>query len=152
MEDMGRRLNADMKTRTLILWSLVCGVIILVAGSVKLFQVSSNDSAVEFLALGESATVADMVVAVKGFERSEQFTLVTVTMNGPDGADAREGWRVVVGDRVLAPVDGPVDASDECALVSATPVTCTVFFPALDESLVVAYLRAGDQQQWTAES
>ena len=149
---MGRRLNADMKTRTLILWSLVCGVIILVAGSVKLFQVSSNDSAVEFLALGESATVADMVVAVEGFERAEQFTLVTVTMNGPDGADAREGWRVVVGDRVLAPVDGPVDASDGCTSVSATPVTCTVFFPALNESLIVAYLRAGDQQQWTAES
>jgi len=27
-----------MSTRKLILWSLVCGVLILVAGSVKLFQ------------------------------------------------------------------------------------------------------------------
>lgn len=137
-----------MKTRTLILWSLVCGVIILVAGSIKLFQVSSDDTAVEFLAFGESATVADMVVAVESVESAGDTTLVTVTMNGPDGADAREGWRVVVGDRVLAPA---AEGSD-CTAVTATPVTCVVAFTVADESIVVAYLRAGEQRQWAAQS
>lgn len=141
-----------MKTRTLILWSLVCGVIILVAGSIKLFQVSSDDATVEFLAFGESATVADMVVAVESVESAGEVTLVSVTMNGPDGADAREGWRVVAGDRVLAPVDSAVAEGNDCTTVSATPVTCVVAFAVGDESFVVAYLRAGDQRQWAAQS
>ena len=137
-----------MKTRTLILWSLVCGVIILVAGSIKLFQVSSDDAAVEFLAFGESAAVADMVVAVESVDSSGDVTLVTVTMEGPDGADAREGWRVVAGDRVLA----PAEEETECTTVTATPVTCVVAFTVADESIVVAYLRAGEQRQWAAQS
>jgi VCBS repeat-containing protein len=74
-----------MKTRTLILWSLVCGVIILIAGSIKLFQVSSEDATVEFLAFGESVTVSDMVVAVESLDASGASTLVTVTMSGPEG-------------------------------------------------------------------
>ena len=146
------RLDLVMKTRTLILWSLVCGVIILVAGSIKLFQVSSDDATVEFLAFGESTTVADMVVAVESVESTGEVTLVTVTMNGPDGADAREGWRVVAGDRVLAPVEAPITEESECATVSATPVTCVVAFVAVDESIVIAYLRAGEQRQWAAQS
>ncbi len=141
-----------MKTRTLILWSLVCGVIILIAGSIKLFQVSSEDATVEFLAFGESVTVSDMVVAVESLDASGASTLVTVTMSGPEGEDAREGWRVVVGDRVLAPIDIAGGSRDECTTVTATQVTCVVSFPIVEGSLVVAYLRAGDQQQWAAQS
>lgn len=139
-----------MKTRTLILWSLVCGVIILVAGSVKLFQVSSGDSTVEFLAFGQQATVADMVVAVESFESTGDAVLARVTMSGPDGADAREGWRMIAGERVLSPIDATVE-SDLCTTTSATPVTCVVAFPTVDGTPVFAYLRAGDQRQWAAQ-
>jgi hypothetical protein len=141
-----------MKTRTLILWSLVCGVIILVAGSIKLFQVSTDDSAVEFLPFGQAVTVADMEVAVVSLSIDTQNTFITVTMTGPDGADAREGWRIVVGDRVLSPVNAPIGTDDECTTIPATPVTCVVAFPPADTSPVVAYLRSGDQRQWSSQS
>ena len=141
-----------MKTRTLILWSLMCGAIILVAGSIKLFQVSTDDTKVEFLPFGQSAAVADIQVSAESFVVDAQHTYVTVTMAGPVGTDAREGWRIVVGDRVLSPVNGPSDMSDECTTMTATPVTCVVVFPPADNSLVVAYLRAGDQRQWSAQS
>jgi len=139
-----------MKTRTLILWSLVCGVVILVAGSIKLFQVSSGESTVEFLAFGQQATVADMTVTVESFDSVGDALIARVTMAGPDGADAREGWRVVVGERVLAPVDA-VDVVDQCTIIDATPVTCVVVFPTVDGTPVFAYLRAGDQRQWSAQ-
>lgn len=141
-----------MKTRTLILWSLVCGVIILVAGSIKLFQVSSEDATVEFLSLGESAVVAEMDVAVRSVNVTADIIAVTVTMSGPDGEDAREGWRVVVGDQVLAPIDAPAESVDTCTTVTATPVTCVVHFDATEGSLAVVYLRAGEQRQWAAQS
>lgn len=140
-----------MKTRTLILWSLVCGVIILVAGSIKLFQVSTSESTVEFLAFGEPATVADMDVTVEGFDATATNLLARVTMSGPDGADAREGWRIIAGDRVLSPVDD-ADAVDQCTFTGATPVTCVIAFPLVDGTPVFAYLRAGDQRQWAAQS
>jgi hypothetical protein len=140
-----------MKTRTLILWSLVCGVIILVAGSIKLFQVSSEDATVEFLSFGESALVADMDVAVQSVTVTAVGTEVTVRMSGPVGADAREGWRVVVGDQVFAPIDAPAESVDTCSTVTATPVTCVVGFPVTEGSLAVVYLRAGEQRQWASQ-
>ena len=140
-----------MKTRTLILWSLVCGVIILVAGSIKLFQVSTSESTVEFLAFGESATVADMDVTVESFDTTTGNLLARVTMSGPDGADAREGWRIIAGDRVLSPVDA-ADVPDQCTITGATPVTCVITFPLVDGTPAFAYLRAGDQRQWAAQS
>ena len=58
------RLNV-VSTRKLILWSLVCGVLILVAGSVKLRQsVDSTNVDSKVLEVGESATVGGMSVAV----------------------------------------------------------------------------------------
>lgn len=140
-----------MKTRTLILWSLVCGVIILVAGSIKLFQVSTSESAVEFLAFGQPATVADMEVTVESADTMGGLVLARVTMSGPDGADAREGWRMIVGDRVLSPVDA-ADVPDQCIVTGATPVTCVIAFPIVDGTPAFAYLRAGDQRQWAAQS
>lgn len=140
-----------MKTRTLILWSLVCGVIILVAGSIKLFQVSTSKSTVEFLAFGQPAIVADMDVTVEAFDTTPGNVLARVTMSGPEGADAREGWRIIVGDRVLSPVDA-TDAGEQCTVTGATPVTCVIAFPLVDGSPVFAYLRAGDQRQWAAQS
>ena len=65
-----------MSTRKLILWSLVCGVLILVAGSIKLRQsvdTSSVDASV--LSVGESTTVGGMTVAVESFEVTETNTL-----------------------------------------------------------------------------
>lgn len=140
-----------MKTRTLILWSLVCGVIILIAGSIKLFQVSTSESTVEFLAFGELATVADMDVTVESFDTTAGNVLARVTMSGPDGTDAREGWRIIAGDRVLSPVDA-ADVPDQCTIAGATPVTCVIAFPLVDGTPAFAYLRAGDQRQWAAQS
>ena len=126
-------------------------MIILVAGSIKLFQVSSEDATVEFLAYGESAIVADMDVAVQSVNVTADITAVTVTMSGPDGADAREGWRVIAGDQVVAPIDAPSESGDACTTVTATPVTCVVHFSATEGSLAVVYLRAGEQRQWSAQ-
>lgn len=142
---MGRNLVLLMSTRKLILTALICGLVIMLAGGVKLFQVSQDKVTVEVLALGASQTLSDMTVTVSGVEQLSDETLVTVSMVGVEGADAFEGWRLLAGGEVLAPETNV----ERCSPVSATQSTqCVVTFPPSSGSVTVAYLRAGAQSQW----
>lgn len=140
-----------MSTRKLILTALVCGLAIVVAGGLKLFQVAGNDPKVEALRLGESVLVADMTVSADSIRATEAATFVTVTIYGVDGADAVEGWRLISGGEVVAPLTGddPAPGTNLCVVTrAATPTTCVVPFPAVAGSVTVAYLRGGAQSQW----
>jgi hypothetical protein len=53
-----------VKTRTLMLLSVVCGLLIVVAGGIKLLQVASDRTDIPVLALGDDALVGDMNVSV----------------------------------------------------------------------------------------
>lgn len=139
-----------MSTRKLILTALVCGLAIMLAGGFKLLQVAGDDARAEVLTLGTSATLGDMTVSVESVDQRSDATVVTVTMSGVEGADAVEGWRLLVGGEVVGPVqsDEPGDAST-CATTSlAPPSTCTIRFAPSEGSVTVAYLRAGAQSQW----
>jgi hypothetical protein len=83
-----------VSTRKLILTALLCGIAIVIAGGIKLLQVANDTSEVVILALGEKATLGDMTVSVDAIEQDENGTNVIVSMNGVDGADAQEGWRM----------------------------------------------------------
>lgn len=96
-----------MSTRKLILWSLVCGVLILVAGSVKLFQsAESVDVAARLLERGQVTEIGGMKVSVVSVEVTSDRTLVTVTIGGVDGVDATEGWKLLAGGEASEPVVG----------------------------------------------
>ncbi|NDI19333.1 MAG: hypothetical protein EBY89_06160, partial [Actinobacteria bacterium] len=87
-----------MSTRKLILWSLVCGVLILVAGSIKLRQsVDSTSIDEKVLAVGQSTTVGGMSVAVESLMVTSDNTLVTVTIGGLEGESATAGWKMLAG-------------------------------------------------------
>ena len=73
-----------MSTRKLILWALVCGVLILGAGSIKLLQTTSEDATVVLLQLGDEATLGDMTVSVQAVRTVSDRTLVDVEMRGVD--------------------------------------------------------------------
>jgi hypothetical protein len=138
-----------MSTRKLILTALICGLVIVLAGGVKLFQVASDPKQVEVLTLGTAAKLGDMTVSVQGVEQTEQATFVTVTLIGVDGADATEGWRLLSGGAVRAPitVDG---VENPCTVTTATQATtCVVVFEPSDGSVTVAYVRAGTQSRWS---
>jgi hypothetical protein len=143
-----------MSTRKLILTALLCGLAIIVAGGIKLFQVASDTKEVEVLALGTTTKLADMTVSVTGINQTPEATLATVTMVGVDGADATEGWRLLSGGAVRAPImltePAVADVNDVCTVTSAdTTVTCVVAFEPSDGSVTVAYIRGGAQSQWS---
>ena len=138
-----------MSTRKLILWALVCGVLILVAGSAKLFQTSQKPVEVQLLKLGESVTLGDMTVSVTALHDIDDRTLVDVTMVGVAEAQAMDGWKMLAAGEVSDPVMLPVGAGTECTLTKlAETLTCTVAFPVSEGTRTVAYIRAGEQRQW----
>ena len=140
-----------MSTRKLILTALLCGLVIMVAGGIKLFQIAGEEPEVTALALGTGSRVADMTVSADAIDQQETATFVTVTMSGVEAADALEGWRLLAGGEVLSPLrgDDPVPGSNICVITRATAsTTCVVPFPASTGSVTVAYLRGGAQSQW----
>ena len=138
-----------MSTRKLILWALICGVLILIAGTAKLFQTSQKPVEVQLLALGDSVTLGDMTVRVTALRDTADRTLVDVTMVGVAEAQAMDGWKMLASGQVSDPVMLPVGAGTECTLTKlAETLTCTVAFPVSEGTRTVAYIRAGEQRQW----
>ena len=138
-----------MSTRKLILWALICGVVILIAGTAKLFQTSQKPVEVQLLVLGDSVTLGDMTVSVTALRDTADRTLVDVTMVGVAEAQAMDGWKMLASGEVSDPVMLPVGAGTECTLTKlAETLTCTVAFPVSEGTRTVAYIRAGEQRQW----
>ena len=138
-----------MSTRKLILWALICGVVILVAGTAKLFQTSQKPVEVQLLVLGDSATLGDMTVSVTALRDTADRTLVDVTMVGVAEAQAMDGWKMLASGEVSDPVMLPVGAGTECTLTKlAETLTCTIAFPVSEGTRTVAYVRSGEQRQW----
>ncbi len=105
-----------MSTRKLILWALVCGVLILVAGGAKLFQTTQQPVKVQLLELGESVTLGDMTVSVTSLRDIDDRTLVDVTMVGVAEAQAMDGWKLLAAGKVTDPMLLPLGAGAECTL------------------------------------
>ena len=138
-----------MSTRKLILWALICGLVILIAGTAKLFQTSQKPVEVQLLALGDTVTLGDMTVSVTALRDTSDRTLVDVTMVGVAEAQAMDGWKMLASGQVSDPVMLPVGAGTECTLTKlAEMLTCTVAFPVSEGTRTVAYIRAGEQRQW----
>jgi hypothetical protein len=138
-----------MSTRKLILWALICGVVILFAGTAKLFQTSQKPVEVQLLALGDSVTLGDMTVSVTALRDIADRTLVDVTMVGVAEAQAMDGWKILASGEVSDPVMLPVGAGTECTLTKlAETLTCTIAFPVSEGTRTIAYVRAGEQRQW----
>ena len=138
-----------MSTRKLILWALVCGVLILAAGTAKLFQTSQKPVEVQLLALGDSVTLGDMTVSVTALRDTDDRTLVDVTMVGVAEAQAMDGWKMLAAGKVSDPVMLPIGAGTECTLTQLDKtLVCNVAFPVSEGTRTVAYIRAGEQRQW----
>jgi len=134
-----------MSTRKLILTALICGLAIMVAGGTKLFQMATEEATAVVYSLGTSKTLSDMTVSVKDVQQDADATLVTVTMVGVEGGSAAEGWRLLAGGKVIAPLLSKTDCQNT---TTDAVITCVVGFPESTGSVTVAYLRAGQQSQW----
>jgi len=138
-----------MKTRTLLLLALGCGVMIMVAGAILLFQLAGQDDVAPAAELGESVDVGDMSVSVLGADEHGGVLAVEVAIGGVDDPDGADGFRLIASGRAVEPreADGP----DECVATSVATRTCVVRFDVSDadgSSRVLFYDRGDDGARW----
>ena len=140
-----------MKTRNLIILSICCGLMIVLAGGFKLFQVTANRTEVPVNKLGVAATIGDMTATVTTIEESPAGISVAIQMSGVAGDSVIEGWRLLGDGKVLEPsgavLEGACDASTKVPDAGAS-VQCLLRFPSVEAVQAVAYTRAGEQRQW----
>jgi len=131
------------------MWALFCGVLILGAGVFKLWQTTGDGAQVQLLQLGESAVLGDMTVSVNAVSKNASQTLVEVSMQGVEGADATAGWRMLVGGVISEAQPLTEGSGTPCATTKlAEPTSCTVAFPVSEGTPTIAYIRAGQQEPW----
>ncbi|HWL41730.1 MAG TPA: hypothetical protein VNQ73_02215 [Ilumatobacter sp.] len=128
-----------MKTRTLLLLALGCGVAIMLAGAVLLFQLVTRDDISEPVPVGTPADVGDVRATVTGAAEAGGTLTVGVMLEAPDGVDPTTGFRLIASGRAVAP--GSVTCPDECTIefdVSGADGTSRVLF----------YERGDEQARW----
>ena len=96
-----------MKTRTLLLLALGCGLAILLAGGVLLVKLAGQDDPQPPVALGVESSIGDMRVTV--LSAAEQTTADTLTvelvLGGVDDPDGAAGFELIASGRPLPPGD-----------------------------------------------
>jgi len=132
-----------VSTRKLIIASLVCGILILVAGTAKLLQ-TANDTATptNLLNIGGTADIAGLTITVNNVTVTAERTLVNVTMSGLADESPLVGWSMLANGEITAPV-----GSQDCP-ETAADVTCTVQFVVAVGTPTIVYARDAEKRQW----
>lgn len=138
-----------MKTRTLLLLSLACGLAIMLAGAVFLFQLSTSDDVAEPVPLGDEVVVGDMRVTVLGSTEGGGRLAVEVDIGGVDDADGGDGFRLIASGRPVL----PSNLGDEgaCGATTVEVSRCVVEFDTSlvdGSSRVLFYDRGDESQRW----
>ena len=134
-----------MKTRTLLMLALACGLAIMLAGAVFLFQLTTQDDIAAPVPIGEQARVGDMDVMVVGVDERAGLLRVTIEIGGTDDDDPADEFRLIASARPV-----PV-ASTTCLASDGTGQSCEVVFDvggADGVSRVLFYERGDDQVRW----
>lgn len=144
-----------MKTRTLLLLTVTCGLAILVAGAVLLLRLSNLDEPNPALSIGDSAQLGDAVVVVNDYEATDGAIVVTVTLSGVDDPDGDNGFTLIAPGEAIS-ADPPAEATDSsglpvCSGFTVEPVKCLLRFTAsglegTDRQLL--FQRAAESVRW----
>ena len=101
---------APVRTRTLLLLAVACGLVILAAGVVQLLRIAGQDEPTPAARIGEQVQIGDLAVTVEDFVEDDGRAVVELELGGVDDPDGTDEFRLVVpGDSLRRPVD------DECA-------------------------------------
>jgi hypothetical protein len=136
-----------MRTRTLLLLAVSCGLAILLAGGVQLLRLS-NQTTDKALVVGSQGIAGDATVKVVDFSEVDGFAIVTVTLSGVDDQQGLEGFRLQMVNALVAPNQKDVKA---CRGFTVAPVTCTLTFGtagAKGASRQLIFRRAEQQVRW----
>jgi hypothetical protein len=134
-----------VRTRTLLLLAVACGLVILAAGVVQLLRIAGQDEPERAARVGERVEIGDLSVTVEDFAERDGRAVVAVEVGGVDDPDGTDDFRLVVPGAALAPVD------DQCAGTTVAQRACSLTFnvgAVNGSSRVLLYRRGDEQARW----
>jgi hypothetical protein len=140
-----------MKTRTLLLLALGCGLAIMLAGAVFLVQLTNQEDVAEPVPLGEPARVGDMTVVVDGSTEAAGELRVDIRIGGVDDPDGADGFRLIAAGEAIPRSSTSAGDVDACSATSVAERSCVLRFDVGDASgasRVLFYDRGDDGARW----
>ncbi len=134
-----------MRTRTLLLLAIACGLAILTAGVVQLLRIAGQDEPAPAVQIGEPVRIGDLTVTVDGYSERDGRGAVELSLGGVEDPEGTEDFRLVVPGASLSPTD------DGCGGTTVAERTCSVTFDLSrteGSSRVLIYRRGDEQARW----
>ena len=138
-----------MKTRTLLLLSVGCGLAILVAGMVLMLQLAGQPTPAAPLGVGSTGQAGDLVVTVQEVTVTDGVMQVALEWSGPADPDAVADFVLVAPDAVVRVVSTGALA---CESPAPDPSTCTLSFGVAELTGSARQLvleRGGEKVRWS---
>ncbi|MGI9053384.1 MAG: hypothetical protein ACR2HQ_12180 [Ilumatobacteraceae bacterium] len=138
-----------MRTRTLLLLAVGCGLVILVAGVLQLLRIATQDEPSRPIEIGAPVQVGDLTITVEGVAESAGEAVVVLQLGGVADDDGTADFRLVAPGVSLQTTGG--EGSPEVAACAGTTVEtqrCSLTFDvsAVEGSSRVLLFRRGDAQ------
>lgn len=140
---IGARILLGVRTRTLMLLSMLIGLVILLAGGVLLVQLVNRVDIVEPSVVGESVTVGDMTIVVESSREEAGRHVVEMMVGGVPDPDIGRGFRMIASAR-------PAPLVESCGAADVQLQPCTLVFETLDDdgSRQIIYERGDQSARW----
>src|SRR4051794_22678604 len=119
-----------MRTRTLLLLAIGCGLAILLAGGIWLFRLADAPAAAAPLDIGQSGQAGDLVATVEAVHDDAGVLVVDMSLSGVDDPDVLDGFRLSTLDGLLEP-QGDLAAHSAlppCHAATVAAQQCALFF------------------------
>ncbi|MEY2445545.1 MAG: hypothetical protein QOE00_2125 [Ilumatobacteraceae bacterium] len=134
-----------MRTRTLLLLAIGCGLAILLAGGIQLLRVGGQQQSSTLLTTGEPGKAGDVAVTLLSSTATDSTLDAVVRISGIDDPEGLKGFTLVGPGKVL-----PVTSST-CAGITVAPVDCSLTFATgvmAGTSRQLIFHRADQQLRW----
>ena len=134
-----------MRTRTLLLLAIACGLVILLAGGVQLLRVGGQQQTSTLLQTGEPGKAGDVTVQLVSSTTRESELVANVRIGGTDDPEGLDDFTLVGPGKVVAVT------SSTCAGITVAERDCALTFATTamqGTSRQLIFHRADDQLRW----
>lgn len=137
-----------MRTRTLLLLAVGCGLLILAAGVVQLLRIAGQDDPPQAAAVGAPIRIGDLTVTVDDLAETAGQAVVVIELGGVDDPDGTDEFRLVVPGAALRPT---TSGDEPCRGTTVATQRCNLTFDVSNvegSSRVLLYRRGEQQVRW----
>jgi hypothetical protein len=136
-----------MRTRTLLLLAIGCGLAILLAGGIQLLRLAGQSKPPAPLTIGQQGVAGDARVTVTGYDERGGAATVSVRLGGVSDPAGLKGFALVTPGKAVTP-----DSSrTTCKGLTKEEVSCTIVFGvagAKGTDRMLLFQRAAETVRW----